>query len=154
MLIIKADSCQERIFRSELKSVSEGWRSILSRFYKGISDQLREPQKMKLLKRLKEENETDLIEYCTILMSNEKDEEAFKELESIILSEHAMWNPEINLVYLEKEKLFPEAVDFIKSGRISEYLAFDFYKRNKKYVPEDAERYPMNFAQIINEELA
>lgn len=34
-------------------------------------------------------------------MLNEKDEEAFKELESIILSERAIWNPEINLLYLE-----------------------------------------------------
>ncbi len=75
--------------------------TLLSRFYKGISDQLREPQKMKLLKRLKEENETDLIEYCTILMSNEKDNEAFNELENIISSERAIWNSEINLLYLE-----------------------------------------------------
>ena len=75
--------------------------SYISRFYKGISDLLKETEKIKLLKRLKEENETDLIEYCTILMSNEKDEEAFTELESIILSERAIWNPEINLLYLE-----------------------------------------------------
>jgi hypothetical protein len=172
--------------------------TILSRFYKGISDQLREPQKMKLLKRLKEENETDLIEYCTILMSNEKDNEAFNELEKIISSERAIWNSEINLLYLElsvhlckdlkaaaltaikncpvakillrikqmniieyseisvilrnknpeeylfyleKEKLFPEAIDFIKSGKIVDYLAFDYYKRNKKYVPRDAENF-------------
>jgi hypothetical protein len=181
--------------------------TLLSRFYKGISDQLLEPQKMKLLKRLKEENETDLIEYCTILMSNEKDNEAFNELENIILSERAMWNPEINLLYLElsvhlckdlkaaaliaikncpiakillqvkrmnireyseisdilknknpeeylfyleKEKLFLGAVDFIKSCKISEYLAFDFYKRNKKYVPKDAENF---FVDRINKEL-
>lgn len=84
-----------------LKNVDRVSVSLLSRFYKGISDQLQEPQKMKLLKRLKEENETDLIEYCTILISNEKDEEAFKELESIILSERAIWNPGINLLYLE-----------------------------------------------------
>ena len=75
--------------------------SYISRFYKGISYLLKETEKIKLLRRLKEENETDLIEYCTILMSNEKDEEAFKELENIILSERAMWNPEINLLYLE-----------------------------------------------------
>lgn len=79
--------------------------SYISRFYKGISDLLKETEKIKLLKRLKEENETDLIEYCTILMSNEKDEEAFKELDSIILSERAIWNPEINLLYLELSKV-------------------------------------------------
>jgi hypothetical protein len=181
--------------------------TLLSRFYIGISDQLREPQKMKLLKRLKEENETDLIEYCTILISNEKDNEALNELESIISSERAIWNSEINLLYLElsehlckdlkaaaltaikncpvakillrikqmnireyseisvilknknpeeylfyleKERLFPEAVDFIKSGKIIDYLAFDFYKRNKKNVFRDAENF---FVDRINKEL-
>ena len=49
-----------------------------------------------------------------------------------------------------KEKLFPEAVDFIKSGKISDYLAFDFYKRNKKYVLRDAENF---FIDRINKEL-
>jgi hypothetical protein len=84
-----------------LKNVDRLSISFISRLYKGISDILKEPGRIKLLKRLKEENETNLIEYCTILMSNEKDEEAFIELESIILSERAMWNPEINLLYLE-----------------------------------------------------
>ncbi len=181
--------------------------SYISRFYKGISDLLKETEKIKLLKKLKEENETDLIEYCTILMSNEKDEEAFTELENIILSERAIWNPDINLlylelsmvlckdlrtaaliamnncpiakilhqikhmniiefskisnilksknpeeylVYLEKEHLFAEAVDFIKSGRISEYVVFGFYKRNKKYVIRDAENF---FVERIIKEL-
>ena len=175
--------------------------------YKGISGILREPERIKLLKRLKEENETDLIEYCTILMSNEQDEEAFRELDSIILSERAIWNPGINLlylelsvilckdlrtaapramnncpiakvllqvkrmkireyseisdilsnknpeeylIYLEKENLFAEAVDFIKSGIISEYVVFGFYKRNKKYVTRDAENF---FVERINKEL-
>lgn len=36
-----------------------------------------------------------------ILMSNEKDEEAFRELDSIILSERSIWHPEIYLLYLE-----------------------------------------------------
>ena len=190
-----------------LKNVDRVSVTLLSRFYKGISDQLREPQKMKLLKRLKEENETDLIEYCTILISNENENEAFNELESIISSERAIWNSEINLLYLElsvhlgkdlkaaairamkncpmakillqiknmnireyseisdilknknpeeylfyleKEKLFPEAVDYIKSGKITEYLAFDFYKKNKKYVFMDAENF---FVDRINKEL-
>jgi len=84
-----------------LKNVDRLSISFISRLYKGISDILREPERIKLLKRLKEENETDLIEYCTILMSNEKDEEAFKELETIILLERAIWNPEINLLYLD-----------------------------------------------------
>ena len=84
-----------------LKNVDRLSISFISRLYKGISDILKEPGRIKLLKRLKEENETDLIEYCSILMSNEKDEEAFTELESIILSERAIWNPEINLLYLE-----------------------------------------------------
>jgi uncharacterized Zn finger protein len=84
-----------------LKNVDRLSISFISRLYKGISDILKEPGRIKLLKRLKEENETDLIEYCTILMSNEKYEEAFKELENIILSDRAMWNPEINLLYLE-----------------------------------------------------
>lgn len=75
--------------------------SYISRFYKGLSDLLKETEKIKLLKRLKEEDETDLIEYCSILMSNEKDEEAFTELDSIILSDRAIWNPGINLLYLE-----------------------------------------------------
>jgi hypothetical protein len=181
--------------------------SYISGFYKGISDLLKETEKIKLLKRLKEENETDLIEYCTILMSNEKDEEAFKELDSIILSERAIWNPEINLLYLElsmvlckdlrtaalramnncpiakvllqikrmnirefseisdilksknpeeylvyfeKENLFAEAVGFIKSDRISEYVVFGFYKRNKMHVVGDAQKF---FESIINKEL-
>jgi uncharacterized Zn finger protein len=181
--------------------------SFISRFYKGISEILSEPERIKLLKRLKEENETDLIEYCTILMSNEREEEAFKELDSIILSERAIWNAEINLLYLElskvlfkdlrtaalramnncpiakilqqikhlnirefseiseilksknpeeylfyleKEKLFAEAVDSIRSGRISEYVVFGFYKRNKKYVTSDAENF---FVERINKEL-
>ena len=140
-------------------------------------------------------------------MSNEKHEEAFKELESIILSERAIWNPGINLlylelsmvlckdlrtsslramnncpiakvllqikrmnirefseiseilksknpeeylIYLEKEKSFTEAVDFINSGKINEYLAFGFYKRNKMYVVGDAENF---FVNRINKEL-
>ena len=59
-------------------------------------------------------------------------------------------NPEEYLFYLEKEKLFSEAVDFIKSGKISEYIVFDFYKRNKKYVLQDAENF---FVDKINKEL-
>lgn len=182
--------------------------SFISRFYKGISDGLKESEKIKLLKRLKDENETDLIEYCTILMSNEKDEEGYKEIESVILSDRAVCNPEINLLYLElsvllfkdlkaaaliairncpkakilqqikqmdipeytmisdilknknpdeyllyleKEKLFSEAVDFINNGKTSEYQAFDFYKRNKKDVVRDAEDF---FIKRINKELA
>jgi hypothetical protein len=59
-------------------------------------------------------------------------------------------NPEEYLAYLEKENLFAEAVDFIKSGRISEYVVFGFYKRNKKYVTRDAENF---FVERINKEL-
>jgi len=181
--------------------------SYISRFYKGISYLLKETEKIKLLRRLKEENETDLIEYCTILMSNEKDEEAFTELESIILSDRATWNPDINLLYLElsmvlckdlktaalrainncpianvllqikrmnireyseisdilknknpeeylicleKGNSFAEAVDFINSGKVNEYQAFGFYKRNKMHVVGDAEKF---FVNRINKEL-
>lgn len=134
-------------------------------------------------------------------MSNEKYEDAFMELESIILSERAIWNPGINLLYLElslvlckdlktaavramnncpiakvllqikrmnikeyseisdilknknpeeflicleKEKSFTEAVDFINSGKISEYQSFGFYKRNKMHVVGDAEKFFVN----------
>jgi hypothetical protein len=190
-----------------LKNIDRVPVSFISKFYKGISETLREPEKIKLLKRLKEENENDLVEYCTILMSNEREEEAFNELDSIILSERALWNSEINLlylelsvnlckdlriaalramnncpiakvliqikrmniseyseisdilksknpeeylVYLEKENLFTEAVDFIKNDRISEYIVFGFYKRNKKYVTRDAENF---FVERINKEL-
>ncbi len=60
-------------------------------------------------------------------------------------------NPDEYLLYLEKEKLFPEAVDFINNGKTSEYLAFDYYKRNKKEVVRDAEDF---FIKRINKEPA
>jgi hypothetical protein len=70
----------------------------------------------------------------------------YSEISDILKSKH----PEEYLFYLEKEKLFLGAVDFIKSGKISEYLAFDFYKRNKMYVSRDAESF---FIERINKEL-
>ena len=59
-------------------------------------------------------------------------------------------NPEEYLICLEKEKSFAEAVDFINSGKINEYQAFGFYKRNKMYVTGDAEKF---FVNRINKEL-
>jgi hypothetical protein len=41
-------------------------------------------------------------------------------------------NPDEYLLYLEKEKLFPESVDFINKGKTSEYMALIFIKETRR----------------------
>jgi hypothetical protein len=60
-------------------------------------------------------------------------------------------NPEELLGYYEKEKRLQDAVSLIKeSGKIWDTTLFEFFKRNKKSVPSEAEGY---FISRINENL-
>jgi len=69
------------------------------------------------------------------------------EYEKILKSE----NPEELLYYYEKEKRLQDAVSLIKeSGEIWDTALFEFFKRNKKSVPSEAEEY---FISRINENL-
>ncbi len=69
------------------------------------------------------------------------------EYEKILKSE----NPEELLKYYEKENMLQDAVSLIKeSGEIWDTTLFEFFKRNKKSVPSEAEGY---FVSRINENL-
>jgi len=69
------------------------------------------------------------------------------EYEKILKSE----NPEELLKYYEKENRLQDAVSLIKeSGEIWDTILFEFFKRNKKSVPSEAEGY---FVSRINENL-
>ena len=53
-------------------------------------------------------------------------------------------NPEELLFFFEKDQLFDDAIALINKGRMSEYVVFDFFKRNKKHVVSEAEKCFLN----------
>jgi hypothetical protein len=75
--------------------------SFISRFYESIAPLLNEEEKLRILGRLKENGTVYLIEYCELLISQKKKEEAYNELSEILTSNMSNRNEKLFSLFLD-----------------------------------------------------